>query len=144
MENKDKKRILEMIKEGKLSVEEGMDLLNAIGEDGVTSSYEAAVVKPAKNKKRKIRIAVFTEDGDEKADVNISVPINLVKALLPVLNSGIIPENAREEMDKHGVDMDAVMTAIDAVMENLDDLDEDVVNIDAGGDGSTKVRIYVD
>jgi hypothetical protein len=40
--------------------------------------------------------------------------------------------------------MDAVMSAIDGIIENIDDLDEDMVNIDVGGDDTAKVRIYVD
>ena len=145
MENRDKKRILEMIKEGKISVDEGMDLLNAINEsDASRGLTEGVTVKPANGRKRKIRIAVLADDGSDRADVNVSIPVNLVKAVLPVLNSGIIPEKTRVEIGKHGIDMDAVMAAIDGIMENIDDLDEDVVNIDVGGEDTAKVRIYVD
>ncbi len=142
MENRDKKRILEMIKEGKISVDEGIELLNAINEG--TPKVDTAMEKPVSKKKRKLRIAVLAEDGSDKADVNVSIPINLVKAVLPVLNSGIIPEKTRVEIGKNGIEMDAVMSAIDGIIENIDDLDEDMVNIDVGGEDSAKVRIYAD
>lgn len=142
MENRDKKRILEMIKEGKISVDEGIELLNAINEE--PPKVDTVMEKPVSKKKRKLRIAVLAEDGSDRADVNVSIPINLVKAVLPVLNSGIIPEKTRVEIGKNGIDMDAVMSAIDGIIENIDDLDEDMVNIDVGGEDTARVRIYVD
>jgi len=147
MENSDKKRILEMIKEGKISVDEGVELLNAINEPRVADEdVPVTVVRAPSNKRRKLRIEVVAQDGNsDHANVSVAIPLNIVKAMLPVLNSGIIPETARSEMSGKGIDMDAVMAAIESVMDNLDELDEDIVSVDAGeGDEGAKVKIYVD
>ncbi len=147
MENSDKKRILEMIKEGKISVDEGVELLNAINEPRVADEdVPVTVVRAPSNKRRKLRIEVVAQDGNnDHANVSVAIPLNIVKAMLPVLNSGIIPETARSEMSGKGIDMDAVMAAIESVMNNLDELDEDIVSVDAGeGDEGAKVKIYVD
>ena len=147
MENSDKKRILEMIKEGKISVVEGVELLNAINEPRVADEdVPVTVVRAPSNKRRKLRIEVVARDGNnDHANVSVAIPLNIVKAMLPVLNSGIIPETARSEMSGKGIDMDAVMAAIESVMDNLDELDEDIVSVDAGeGDEGAKVKIYVD
>ena len=147
MENSDKKRILEMIKEGKISVDEGVELLNAINEPRVADEdVPVTVVRAPSNKRRKLRIEVVAQDGNnDHANVSVAIPLNIVKAMLPVLNSGIIPETARSEMSGKGIDMDAVIAAIESVMDNLDELDEDIVSVDAGeGDEGAKVKVYVD
>ena len=146
METNDKKRILEMIRDGKISVDDGIKLIGALNEEAPAES-EAPVtaVKKASDKRRKLRIDVIANDGyDDHANVSIAIPLNIVKAMLPILNSGIIPENARTAMNEKGIDMDAVMTAIETIMDNLDDLDEELVSVDAGeGEEGARVKIYV-
>lgn len=146
METNDKKRILEMIRDGKISVDDGIKLIGALNEEAPAEA-EAPVtaVKKASDKRRKLRIDVIANDGyDDHANVSIAIPLNIVKAMLPILNSGIIPENARTAMNEKGIDMDAVMTAIETIMDNLDDLDEELVSVDAGeGEEGARVKIYV-
>ena len=80
MENSDKKRILEMIKEGKISVDEGVELLNAINEPRVADEdVPVTVVRAPSNKRRKLRIEVVAQDGNnDHANVSVAIPLNIV------------------------------------------------------------------
>lgn len=67
MLKEEKLQILKMVEEGKISVEEGLDLLNAL--------EEKETVKPNKNVKW-IKIKVYDPDDDTK--VNVTLPISFV------------------------------------------------------------------
>jgi DNA-directed RNA polymerase subunit F len=71
--NQERTKILEMLKEGKISVEEAEKLLSAVEEQEEPGSANGSV-KP----KSRLHIQVF--EGDlEKAKVNIRLPLKLVK-----------------------------------------------------------------
>ena len=69
-------------------------------------------------------------------------PISLIRTIGPIIKS--LPSEARAEMDKAGVDVAAIMEAVEAALDS--GIDEDIVNIDVGGDGpeASKVRVYVE
>lgn len=95
-----KEQILQMVKDGDISIEEATKLLEAL--DAPTPS----TLKP-RNSKQKLRILVDSANGDT---VRINVPISLLKAgvnLASQLNVNGQP------IDMKGVDMDMVMKAIE-------------------------------
>ncbi len=67
MFKEEKMQILKMVEEGKVSVEEGLNLLDAL--------EEKETVKPCKNVKW-IKIKVYDPDDDTK--VNVTLPISFV------------------------------------------------------------------
>ena len=71
--NEEKLSILRMVKEGKITPEEGVELLEALKE---LPEEERAIAK--KGKPRFLRILVREED-EKKTKVNVSVPLSLVK-----------------------------------------------------------------
>lgn len=83
----EKKQILEMLSQGKISVQEAEALLSAIGE---TPSADTGATSPAKEIKF-LRISVDSdkEDGDK---VNIKIPIKFIKAGLKL--TAFLPDKA--------------------------------------------------
>lgn len=83
----EKKQILEMLSQGKISVQEAETLLSAIGE---TPSAGAGATSPAKEIKF-LRISVDSDkaDGDK---VNIKIPIKFIKAGLKL--TAFLPDKA--------------------------------------------------
>jgi len=143
--NEEKLRILEMIREGTVSPQEGLDLINALEatETSITtreSSPEAfdpgredeepEGEEPGKGKKpRWLYIKVDDQESGKK--VNIRVPITLAK-----FAGKFIPKDAKNEMKEQGIDLD-----LSGLMEQLEkEGQQDLVEV---MDGEKKiVRIY--
>lgn len=143
--NEEKLRILEMIREGTVSPQEGLDLINALEatETSITtreSSPEAfdpgrqdeepEGEEPGKSKKpRWLYIKVDDQESGKK--VSIRVPITLAK-----FAGKFIPKDAKNEMKEQGIDLD-----LSGLMEQLEkEGQQDLVEV---MDGEKKiVRIY--
>ena len=143
--SEDRRSILTMLSEGKITPDEADRLLAALdrGPAQALPGAEAAS-GPGHNKPRPkyLRVAVDTEDGhDGPTKVNIRVPMQLLRA--GVRLSSIIPPHARDKvnaaMARNGVPFD-----INAVRpENLEDLVEQLNDLTVDVDQDrTKVRIY--
>ena len=122
----DRLRILKMVQEGKVSPEEGENLIQALGE---TPSIENT---PAKNHKfLKIRV----RQGD-KTKVNVTIPMSLAK-----LGLKFIPKDAQMTLGEQKIDLDEILRIIDEGVP-----DGKIVDIDASDDeeGDTKIEIMVE
>ena len=141
----EKKKILKMVEDGKITAQEALELIEAIGR---TDSEETSSERPrAKGTKRmfRVRIDASEQDGREKAKVNINIPLHVAKKLTSLTK--MIPDSAKAEMEKEGVNIDDLNLAelLDALDENGSG--ESLVDIDAtegDGKGGAKVKIYVD
>lgn len=142
MNSSERARILNMVKEGKLSVEEAEMLLSSM--DGKTQApSESVVLKDTRGRKGK-KLKVIVDGGENKnAKVNISIPISIVRTIGPMIAKGM-PKEAQEKLDENGIDLAALMRDIDELLDS--GMEEDFVNIDADDEEgkSTKVRIYVE
>jgi hypothetical protein len=123
-----KEQILEMVKEGTISVEEGLKLLSAMD-----SSAPAAGNFPkarTENSKRMVRILVNSEKGD---NVRVNIPLALVKVGFDIGSKMKVDGNP---IDLKGIDFEAIIQMIDegAVGE--------LVTVDS--ENGDKVRIFVD
>ncbi len=119
----EKKQILEMVRDGKLSVDEAQKIMEAMDE-GDQSARCAAVSRPA----RFLRVRVKEEDG---ARVNVSLPLSLVRVLWK-----FIPRDAVRELEGQNIDVDSILRAIDeGAQGNLVDVEDE--------DG-TRVEIVVE
>ena len=142
----EEKKILEMIEQGQITSEEGLELLAALRD--VKKDEEVIVEKPAMNKNYKyLKIKVLTEKGETK--VNVNVPLKLIKAIggfVPQINN-LIPEDAKSEMNANGIDLGKM--DISKILEALEsgELENDtLVDIETEDeeDGKTQVKIYVE
>jgi len=141
------KRILEMLSEKKITVEEAERLLSLTvsGEEG---GDRASGVEPGrKGLPKYLRVVVQPGSGSDsghKAErVNIRVPMNLIRAGMKL--TALIPSHAsskvNEALKEKGIDFDLRNFKVDDIeelVEALSDLEVDVEN------GKEKVNIYVE
>lgn len=135
--SQEKLRVLELIQEGKVSASEGLELLKAMEE----GEQEA---KPTGNGGRHFRVKV---DGD-KTKVNVNIPMRLVKAASKFVNLGMnfIPQEARSEMDKRGIDLSDIdfNELVDLIDQGLVDGKLVDIDVDDPEEGRMTVAVYVE
>jgi hypothetical protein len=125
------RKILEMLSEGKVTVDEAERLLKALG-----GAEEAGAGTEAAAPKRPKYLRVLVQDGED--NVNIRVPLGLVRAGMKL--KSLLPEKARRKIEDKmgGIDISGIKPEnIDEVLSKLGELHVDV----DGGDGE-KVRIF--
>ncbi len=137
----DKTRILNMVSEGKITVDEASILLDALNKKEKTSEEPIAMKGKQGRKPTKLRVNIDANENSKKSKVNVNIPLSLVKTLGPIISKNL-PKEAKEEMDKKGVDLVAIMNSIDEFIEAAGE--EDIVNVDIEGDEPAKVRVYVE
>lgn len=136
------KRILDMLSEGRLSVEEAERLLDALGaaaESGAPADREEKTGRGPKP--RFLRIIVDREG--RKVDVRL--PLRLVRAGMRF--TALIPEKARRDIEKHfskqGVDLDLKKLSPEDLDDLIDHLGGLTVEVDEDGeDGKSTVRVF--
>jgi hypothetical protein len=94
-------KILTMIQEGKITAQEGLELLNTLTETSTSTTTEenAAFRKSA----RWLRVRV-TDTDSGKTRVNVRLPVNLMNAGMKM--------GAKFTPEVDGMDMDVIMSAI--------------------------------
>ena len=132
----DRRKILEMLAEGKINAADADRLLAKIQGDrneGPSEGPSNGAAHPSSGRPLKyLRVLVNTDDGD---NVNIRVPIALVRTGLKLTT--VIPASASDELEKNGVDLSG-LSSLDGeeLIEALRDL-----NVDVDSDGDT-VRVF--
>src|SRR5262245_65311492 len=97
----DRRKILEMLAEGKINADDAERLLNKLGSpEGDEGTEDPAAPDQRGRALKYLRILVNSEDGDK---VNIRVPIPLVRTGLMLTT--LIPVTASEELRKQGIDL---------------------------------------
>jgi DNA-binding transcriptional ArsR family regulator len=135
--NDNRRQILDMLAQGKLTADEAERLIAALerGGTGATLMNEADKVKY-------LRVLVDTVDPVEgPTKVNVRVPMQLLRA--GVRLTGVIPMRAREEVNnalrKEGIEFDinnVTPQNLEELIEQLRELTVDVAN------EHTKVRVF--
>ena len=138
--NDDRRQILDMLSQGKITTDEAERLLAALGRTGASAGSEPQRLA---NRAKYLRVSVDTdEEGDGgPTKVNIRVPMQLLRA--GVWLSSLIPPAARDEvnaeMRKHGVRFDLNQLKPENLEELVEQLAELTVDVDQE---KTKVRIF--
>ncbi|ABR50037.1 conserved hypothetical protein [Alkaliphilus metalliredigens QYMF] len=143
----EKLKILEMIQEGKVSSAEGLELLNALQEVDKKEKNWTLDRLPNANKQRFLRVRVSGEEsGVPKVEANI--PLSLLKVVSKFVNMGMgmIPKEARIEMEKEGIDISKI--DFDELVELIDQglSDGKLLDVDVNDNeqGRILVSVYVD
>lgn len=130
------RKILDMLHEGKIGVEEAEKLLAAVGT--ATSSTDVPATGTAARKY--LRIQVEPDQGSGGDRVNVRVPMKLIRAGLKL--AAFLPREAQTQVNdalkEKGMDLDLSKLTpedLEDLVANLDDLTVDV-------EGKQKVRIY--
>ncbi len=138
--SEDRRRILDMLAQGKITVEEADKLLSAISEPAGEPESKEAEQKRAFPK----YLRVVVEPGPEsvkKEKVNIRVPFQLLRAGIKL--ASLIPGDAQAKIETHlkdkGIDMDLSNIKSDNVEELLVHLNDLRVDVDSQEE---KVRIF--
>ncbi len=121
-----KEQILNMVKEGTISVEEGLELINAL--DSKTETVKTPQTKPLG--KRMIRVVVDSKEGEK---VRVNVPLSLAKIGLD-LGSQLNIDG--QKLNLQGIDLDKIIDQID------EDTHGELVTVDT--EEGDHVRIFID
>jgi hypothetical protein len=123
-----KEEILKLVKDGDITVEEGLELLKSLDERDEVKSFQPTA-KKAFNK-RMLRIDVQSDEGDR---VKVNVPLSVAKLGLDLGDNLNI--NGKK-LNLKGLDLEEIINQLD------EDSQGEIVAVDAE-DGS-KVRIFID
>ena len=132
----DKKRVLKMVEEGKISAEEGLKLLEALESNSgekvkvkkqpIVDENEFFKIDKNSSKEKMIYIRVISSDGER---VKVNIPIGFFK----VLGSNSIMGSAN--LDKYNIDINSIINAVENGLEgrlvevNSDDGDRVIIEI---------------
>ena len=137
------KRILDLLAEKKISVDEAQRLLSLTEPDKDTGTQGPEESAGTKGKPRYFRVQVQPEDGSGKKSVNVRIPMALIRAGMKF--SALIPAHASDEVNEalreKGVDFDVCNLKpedFEELVAALTDLEVDVKG------GREKVHIYVE
>ncbi|MGL5753730.1 MAG: SHOCT-like domain-containing protein [Paraclostridium sp.] len=133
----DKKRILKMVEDGKISAEEGIKLLDALENNSnkeekahkevVINDEEFLKIEKNKSKGKMIYIRVISSDGER---VKVNIPVEFLKIL------GTNTAMGGMNLEKHNVDINSILSAVENGFEGrlveVDSNDGDKVIVEIG------------
>ena len=139
--NEDRKRILAMLAEGKITADEAERLLSAM-ENGPRAAIADDGHRVTRNQPKYMRVVVDAHEGrDTPTTVNIRVPMQLLRA--GVRLSSLIPPQARDRVNENlraqGIAFDINQLKPENLDDLVDHLSELTVNVDSQ---DAKVRVF--
>lgn len=133
----DKKRIMDMVKEGKITAEEAIRLLEAMDSGRPTTApgagYAYAVATtppPPKGIARMIRIVVDGED----VKVKVNVPAALAR-----FASNFIPPEAKQQLSAQGIDIASILDMLKGELPEGRLVDVEISDVAKVSEGETKM-----
>jgi hypothetical protein len=137
--NEQRKDILGMLAEGKITAEEAERLIAALERDQPPAA-PSLDARP-KGKAKYLRVVVDAVENGEPARVNVRVPLQLLRA--GVRLAALIPaqalDRASAELNKSGVPFDLTQLKPEQLEELMEYLDELTVEVDAS---DAQVRVF--
>jgi Asp-tRNA(Asn)/Glu-tRNA(Gln) amidotransferase B subunit len=137
--NEERKRILKMLGEGKISAAEAEELLDALGKNGGPQTPEAAAVQ-AKNPKN-IKYMYVKVLSAQQDNVDVRVPLGLIRAGMRF--TSLIPPQAMEQinssMKEKGMNFDLSNIKPEDIDELIKNLAEMEVNVNSKNGDIVKV-----
>jgi len=138
------KKILEMLADKKISVDEAQRLLSLVEPETDKDTGTSELSQGKKSSPKYLRVVVHPGEGSEKAErVNVRVPMSLIHAGIKL--TYLIPPPAvnhmNEALKEKGVDFDLRNIKpedLEQLVDALSDLEVDVES------GKEKVRVYVE
>lgn len=139
-------KVLEMVKEGKITVEEGEKLIAALKQSAGEEENPKKAAPKNKSKYSMLRIRIDAKDPHKKEDeakVTVNVPLTLARKAAGLLS--LVPKDTKKDLNEKGIDLDSIDLKELIDLFELGELDEELVNIKVGDEeeGAT-VKIYVD
>jgi hypothetical protein len=136
--NEQRKDVLGMLAEGKITAEEAERLITALERD---QPPVAALEARPKGRAKYLRLTVDTLENGEQGRVDVRVPLQLLRA--GVRLAALIPpqalERANTELSKSGVPFDLTQLKPEQLEALVDHLDEMTLEVDQP---DAKVRVF--
>lgn len=138
-----RKQILDMLSQGKITVDEAEQMLSLVDQSGVGETGEGEPSDARRSPPKYLRVLV--EDGQEPVGerVNIRVPMALLRAGVKL--AALLPSSATSKLNEKlqetgiGIDLSNLKPKhLEQLVEALADLEVDVQ------DGQPKVRVFVE
>ncbi len=130
-------KVMEMVREGKITPEDGEKLLSAMGTEAPSQKTGK------KNSMLRVRVDVNDPDNKEQVHVNVNMPLLLAKKAVGLVS--MIPKEAKQEILDAGIDLDSINLKELIELFEEGSIGEELVTVDAGDDAKgAKVRVYVD
>ena len=137
--NEERRRILNMLADRKITAEEADGLLEALGQPAPASNGVGTTPQDPKF----LRVLIDSNEAEEGGKVNVRVPLNLVRAGVRPL-AALLPTVASDHINKalkdSGVDIDITKVKPENLEELVDHLSDLQVDID--GNRGEKVRVF--
>ncbi|MFJ6216657.1 SHOCT-like domain-containing protein [Streptomyces sp. NPDC092296] len=140
--NEQRRQVLEMLAEGKITADEAERLIGALERQQPDSAPRAASrPKPRPKYLRLVVNAVDGSDGDGPSRVNVQIPLQLLRA--GVRLASLIPPQAltkvNAELNRSGVPIDLTELKPQHIEELIEQLDEVIIDVD---DHDAKVKVF--
>jgi hypothetical protein len=145
--NGERRQVLQMLADGKVSADEAERLLNALETDPAASvAVQEPESRPPARGFRYLRVMVEAEEDGGPVKVNVRVPIQLLRAGVKLVS--VIPPQAQEHvndaMRRNGMPFDLTQIKPENLDEIIDQLRDLTVDIDQQGDhGGEKAKVRV-
>ncbi|WP_155368108.1 SHOCT-like domain-containing protein [Catellatospora vulcania] len=149
--NEQRRQVLQMLSEGKITAEEAERLIDALDRD--RSPSPPAGGSTTKTRPKYLRVVVISDEGaggdgaagvsggDGSARINIRVPLQLLRAGVKL--ASLVPPQAltraNAELRRSGVDIDLTQLKPQQLEELIEHLDELTVDIDSA---DAKVQVF--
>lgn len=135
--NEEKRKILDMLAEGKLTAEEAAMLLDQFSDDGPTAVF----VRPNPGRMLRVRVDIVERGRPTPTHVEVNLPLAAAKALGQL--SVLMPEQAKDAARKEGFDFAAL--DLNALIDSLAETGGDIVTVThEDEDDQVNVRVYIE
>ena len=137
--NEERRKILDMLAEGKITVEEAEKLLSAISE---SPSEPEQKKKPDSTKKPKY-LRVLVEPGPNQKNgerVNIRIPMKLLRAGIKL--ASLLPSDVQDKVDGHLKEKGIAWNLSQITEDNLEEIVDGLNDLTVDVEGKEKVRIF--
>ena len=140
--SENRRRILDMLAQGKITADEAERLLNAVEREPATALAGPAGETRRGDKLKYLRVVVDAHDQrDAPTKVNVRVPMQLLRAGVKL--TSIIPPRARDEVNaalhKEGIEVDIGKLTPESLEEVIEQLRDFTVDVDSD---KAKVRVF--
>jgi len=144
--SENRKRILDMLSQGKITVDEAERLLTTVEQPDAGGTGFFTAGETSKDERKYLRVVVEPNadagPGVEQKRVNIRVPMALIRAGVKL--TSLIPSTAsskiNEELNKNGIDFDVNSIKVEDLERLVDAMKDLEIDVEGGQEG--KVKVY--
>jgi membrane peptidoglycan carboxypeptidase len=139
--NEERRRILNMLSEGKISAEDADNLLDVLQEQQPRAAAVSLATVATAAAPKYLRVLVEGQEAGHNNKVNVRVPLDLIRAgmRLAALLPAVAYEPVNRALKENGLDLDVSKIKPENLEELVAHLQELSVDVEGGGD---KVRVF--